>query len=203
MGLITFWCNAMRVAACAALFSSLPVSASEQSESRVAVLLSADTEVRLKLLEPVASNTHQHKDRFALEVVEPVIVDGLILVPAGTAAEGEVVHAQKGGFGGRGGELILVSRSLRVHDQTIRLRSFSAANGQERVNLAVGLSFAVVGIFVKGKDISLSEGTEVFAKIAADSLVVPTQSIQMEPSVTPSPPPKSLTEIESNDVIQQ
>ena len=37
-------------------------------------VLAAETEVHLRLLEPIASNTHKHGDRFKLEVVEPVVI---------------------------------------------------------------------------------------------------------------------------------
>ena len=46
----------------------------------------------------------------------------------------------------------------------------------------MGLSFVVVGLFVQGKNIVLPAGTDVFAKIAADSELaiapsVPTREI--------------------------
>jgi hypothetical protein len=132
-------------------------------------MLAADTEVHLRLLAPVASNTHKHGDHFPLEVVDPVVVEGVTIIPAGARGEGEVVHAQKAGFGGRGGELILASRFVNVGDQTIKLHSFSAGKGNDRVNLALGLSFAVVGIFVTGKNITLPAGTDVYAKTATDN----------------------------------
>lgn len=129
----------------------------------------AETEIHLRLLEPVASNTHKHGDRFDLEVAEAVIVDGAVAIPAGAACVGEVVHGAKAGFGGKGGELILATRFVRVGDQEVKLRSFSAVSGSERINLAIGLSFVVVGLFVQGKNIALPQGTDVFAKIAADT----------------------------------
>lgn len=163
-------------------------------------LLAAGTEVHLRLLQPVASNTHAHGDRFTLEVVEPINVDGVLLVPSGAQAIGEVVHAAKGGFGGRAGELILASRFISVGGQTIKLRSFSAGSGENRVNLAMGLSFVVVGIFVKGKDISLPAGTDVYAKVAEDSslrAVAPpaetTQDNVVSASTTPLPHSDSLS----------
>ena len=168
-------------------------------------LLPADTEVHLRLLEPVASNTHKHGDRLPLEVVEPVRVDGAIVIPAGARGEGEVVHAAKGGFGGRAGELILASRFVRVGDQTVRLRSFSAGSGQDRVNLALGLSFVVVGLFVTGKDISLPAGTDVFAKVAADSMLSSTPATGPDPvdGASPSIPDQPSTEIDKNAPSQQ
>ena len=147
-----------------------PAAASSVADTLPAQpLLRANTEIHLKLLEPIASHTHKHGDRFALEVVEPVLVDGVTVIPSGAKAEGQVVHAAKGGFGGRAGELILATRFVRVGDREIKLRSFSAGSGEDRVNLALGLSFVVVGLFVTGKDISLPADTDVYAKIAADT----------------------------------
>jgi hypothetical protein len=167
-------------------------------------LLRADTEVHLQLLEPIASNSHKHGDKFALEVVTPVVVDDVVLIPAGAKGEGQVVHAAKGGFGGRGGELILASRWVGVGDQTVKLRSFSAGNGQDRVNLALGLSFAVVGIFVTGKDVSLPRGTEVFAKVAADTLLEPIAEAGPQPTnPAPSNPDSPSTEINDDEPSQQ
>jgi hypothetical protein len=160
-----WWTGAvLMLAVCAA-----PCAQDAPATAAPARVLSAETEVHLRLLEPVASNTHKHGDRFKLEVVEPVVVDGEVLIPAGAACIGEVVHAAKAGFGGKAGELILASRFIRLGDREVKLRSFSAGNGTERVNLAMGLSFVVVGLFVQGKNIALPAGTDVFAKIAADS----------------------------------
>jgi hypothetical protein len=181
-----------------------PADGAPPSSETETYLLKADTEIHLRLLAPVASNTHKRGDRFALEVARPVIVDGALVVPAGAQGEGEVVHAAKGGFGGRAGELILVSRLLRVGDQTVKLRSFSAGNGDDRVNLAMGLSVVLVGLFVNGKDIALPAGTNVFAKVATDHSLpatLATGPVSVEaPSTLPEEP---TTETNDNEVSQR
>ena len=167
-------------------------------------LLKADTEVHLRLLAPVASNTHKRGERFAMEVAQPVMVDGAIVIPAGAQGEGEVVHAAKGGFGGRAGELILVSRLLRIGDQTVKLRSFSAGNGDDRVNLAMGLSVVLVGLFVNGKDIALPAGTNVFAKDATDHSLPATLAPGPVSVEAPSTlPEETVTETNDNEVSQR
>jgi hypothetical protein len=152
-------------------------------------LLPAGTEIHLRLLEPVASNTHAHGDRFKLEVAESVVVDGAEVIPAGAACVGEVVHAGKAGFGGRAGELILATRFVRVGDQEVRLRSFTASNGSDRVNLAMGLSYVLVGLFVEGKNIVVPAGTDVYAKVAVDSELPVTSFVSTE----------ATTEIDNNE----
>lgn len=166
-----------------------------------ASVVAANTEVHLRLLEPVASNTHKHGDHFALEVVDPVLVNGNLLIPAGAQGEGEVVHAAKGGFGGKAGELILVSRFVRVGDQVVKLRSFSVGNGKDRGDLAFGLSLVLVGLFVTGQNIVLPAGTDVFAKVAEDSLL-PALSVA-QPQTAESNPSSNAdqhsTEIDKNE----
>jgi hypothetical protein len=176
--------------ACVLMLIACPVGfAQDVPASRV---LPAETEIHLRMLEPVASNTHKHGDRFKLEVAEPLAVDGDVVIPAGAAAVGEVVHAAKAGFGGKGGELILTSRFVRVGAQELKLRSFSAGNGSERVNLALGLSFVLVGVFVQGNNIAVPAGADVFAKVAGDS----------ELPVIPPVTTESTTEIDNNETSQ-
>jgi hypothetical protein len=190
---------------CPPALSAQEVASADASTANQSHVLPAGAEVHLHLLESVASNTHQHGDLFRLEVVDPVLVDDAIVIPAGAAAEGEVIHAAKAGFGGRGGELILVSRFLRTGDTTVRLRSFSAGSGENRVNLAMGLSYVLVGLFVTGKEITLPAGTDVYAKVAADTPVFPVL-IPESGAVTstlPSIPDQASTEIDNNDDTQQ
>jgi hypothetical protein len=177
---------------------SAPASASLQPATYV---VPANTEVHLRLLEPVASNTRKHGDRFPLEVVEPVLVDGAPVIPIGARGEGEVVHAARGGFGGKAGELILVSRFVLVGDRTVQLRSFSAGSGKDRTNLALGLSFALVGIFVTGKDIALPAGTDVFAKVATDTPFSAAPAVADGHSASTMDP--TSTEIDKNETSKQ
>ena len=102
------------------------------------------------------------------------------------------MHAAKAGFGGKGGELILATRFVRVGEQEVRLRSFTASNGSDRVNLALGLSPLLVGLLVEGKNILVPEGTDVYAKIAADSELPVISSVSTE----------ATTEIDNNENTQ-
>lgn len=144
----------------------------DQTNAARLYLLAAGTEIHLRLLEPVASHTHKRGDRFKLEVAEPVTVDqSVIIVPAGSPAIGEVVHAAKPGMSGKAGELILVARFLRVGEHEVKLRSFVAGNGDNRLALATGLGMALglPALFVVGKNLVLPADTNVYAKVSADT----------------------------------
>lgn len=134
-------------------------------------ILAAGTEIHLRLLEPVASHTHKRGDRFKLDVAEVIALDGHILVPAGSPAVGEVVHAAKPGMSGKAGELILATRFLRVGEREVKLRSFTAGNGENRLALAAGLgvTLGIPALFVVGKNLVLPVGTDVYAKVAVDT----------------------------------
>ncbi len=161
-------------------------------------VLAAGTQVHLRLLEPVASHTHRRGDRFKLEVAELIAVDGEVIVPAGSPAVGEVIHAAKPGASGKAGELILVVRRLQAGDHEVKLRSFTAGNGADRYALATGLgvTLGIPALFVVGKNLILPAGTDVYAKVTADTplpSVLGTETAEIpQPSVEES-------SMESND----
>lgn len=176
------------------------LSNSEQGNDARLHTLVAGTEVHLRLLEAVASHTHKRGDRFKLEVAEPIVVDESIVVPAGSPAIGEVVHAAKPGMSGKAGELILATRSLSVGDHEIKLRSFTAGNGENRLALATGLAvtLGVPALFVVGKNLVLPAGTDVYAKVTADTLLSSAVEVGAgevsQPAIT-----ESSTEIDTNE----
>jgi len=153
--------------------TTAPLANSEQGSVARLYTLVAGTEVHLRLLEAVASHTHKRGDRFKLEVAQPIAVDDSIIVPAGSPAIGEVVHAAKPGMSGKAGELILATRWFRVGDHEVKLRSFTAGNGENRLALATGLgvTLGIPALFVVGKNLALPAGTDVYAKVTADTLL--------------------------------
>jgi hypothetical protein len=128
----------------------------------------ANTVVELELVDPVGSRTSRPDDLFALRVVSDVSVGGQVLIPAGSVAVGQVVHAQKAGGGGKAGELILAARHVDTPLGRIRLRStFGAAGAHHTVASLVTAQF--IGPFamaVRGGEILLAPGTRMVARTA-------------------------------------
>jgi hypothetical protein len=166
--------------------------------------LAAGLEIHLRLLEPVASHTHKRGDRFKLEVAEPITVEDSIIVPAGSPAIGEVIHAAKPGMSGKAGELIMVARSLSVGAHEVKLRSFTAGNGENRLGLATGLgmTLGIPALFVVGKNLVLPAGTDVYAKVTADtslpSVVEVGAGEVSQPAITESSTESNVNESESD-----
>jgi hypothetical protein len=133
--------------------------------------LPAGTIVELELTEAVASSRNQRGDKFGLRVVEAISVNGRLVIPAGSLATGQVVHAAASGGGGRPGELLLAARTIDAQDGPIALRGMKlGGSGKDNTALALGVSMALgpIGFFVHGREIEIPAGTRVHAKLAQD-----------------------------------
>ena len=109
-------------------------------------------------------------DYFALRLVQPVVLNGETLVPAGTPGVGQIVHAAPSKGRGQSGELILAVRHLEVGAVIIPLRGL-------RINIA-GIqrhSLTIVGTAVShgvtGEDVTVPAGITAIARVAADTAI--------------------------------
>jgi hypothetical protein len=149
----------------------------------------ANTVVELEMVDSVSSRTSKPGDVFRLRLTAPLAIEGTELLPAGTPATGEVVHAAKSGFGGKPGELLLAARFIEAPQGRIKLRAGLGAAGQDNTKASIGVAIiagagiagAVVGMAVRGKDLELDAGTRVSARIAADATFVPALPVSSPP----------------------
>jgi len=132
------------------------------------------TPVVVEIMSPVGSKTSKTGDTFPILLVNPVMVNGVELLPAGLTGLGEVVHAKKSGAGGGAGELVLAARYVECAGRKVALRSMRLSSvGTDQTTLAMASAYAL-GIFamaVKGKNTEIAAGTYADAKIAADFAV--------------------------------
>src|SRR5215831_1580203 len=144
------------------------------------VTLPALTPVIVRIEEAVSSNKNKPGDHFRITVAEDVCVGDRVVIPAGSAGEGEVIHAAKSGGSGKAGELIIVARYVTVGDQQIRLRSFAlGAQGKDHTGDALATSMLIgpFAMFVHGGVITVPAETLGTAKTALE-FQVPVQSIK-------------------------
>ena len=105
------------------------------------------TPVLVRIEDEINCKTNKAGDRFRITVAEDVRVGDAVVIPEGSAGEGEVIHAAKPGAGGKAGELIVAARYVRVGDNEIRLRSFAlGAVGKDKSVDSLAATF-VVGPF--------------------------------------------------------
>jgi hypothetical protein len=135
------------------------------------LLVPAMTPVYVQIDEELTSKTSKPGDHFHLSIAEDVRVGGAVVIPAGSAGLGEVVHAAKSGGGGKAGELILAARFVTVGQQEVKLRSFViGGHGKDHTDdaLAVAVAIGAFAMFVHGGQLVIPPGTSASAKTAID-----------------------------------
>lgn len=133
--------------------------------------LPAKTPVTVKLLAPVGSKISKIDERFPIELAEPVVIDGVTLVPAGLKGEGEVVHAARARWGGKAGELILAVRFLQCGPVKLPIGRFrySQAGSSRTTEAALAASLITPAMFlVGGGEVNVPAGTLATAQTIAD-----------------------------------
>ncbi len=72
-----------------------PVPMAQPAPSKDGYALPVGTAIRIKLENRLSTTTNKRGDRFGGRVMEPVKVNGRVIIPVGTAVEGEVVRAEE------------------------------------------------------------------------------------------------------------
>jgi hypothetical protein len=126
----------------------------------------------------VGSKISNARDMFPIRLAQPVVIDGVEVLPAGIEGEGQVVHAEKGGFAGAAGELILAARYLQFGDRRIELRSFKFIEegdevlfrGQDNTDITIATvaTIGVLGFLISGGNTTIEPGTIATAKLRND-----------------------------------
>jgi hypothetical protein len=138
----------------------------------------AGTLVEVELVNPVSTKVQKSGDSFALRLAAPLVVDGRIVLRAGTPGVGEVIESAKPGLGGKAAKLVLAARYLRLHGRRVPLQGLqmsSAGHDNSTAAQAVGLTgiafapLGFVGLAVRGGDVELPPGTSAVAKLADDT----------------------------------
>jgi hypothetical protein len=137
--------------------------------------VAAGTPVAIELVDPIGTREVKTGDLFHLRLAAPLIVDGQVVLPAGTPAVGRVVQATKPAMGGKGAKLVVSAEYLKTDTGDIRLQGLKlAANGKDDSMTATvlglgGIAFAplsIIGFAIQGGDIEIPAGTAARAKIA-------------------------------------
>jgi hypothetical protein len=109
-------------------------------------------------------------DRFYLEVAEPIVYRGQIVVPAGAFAVGEVMRAERNGIFGKRGELAVRLNALQTPSGPVRLSGRSGRKGKQQGVLAIGGALVIAWpmMFIHGTSGRLPADTVLTAYLAED-----------------------------------
>ncbi|QXF13889.1 hypothetical protein HBA51_00895 [Sphingopyxis terrae subsp. terrae] len=108
--------------------------------------------------------------RFMMEVAEPVVVNSVTVIPAGTPAWGEITNVRNKGMWGKSGKLDARILYLRINGRQIRLTGTfddKGVTGTAGVVGAVAL-VPIAGFFVTGTSATLPKGGTVGGFIDED-----------------------------------
>lgn len=149
-----------------------PVAAPlEASLDTDAAILPAQTRLVFLMAEEISSKKVRKGDLIQLTLMEDLVVDGQMILPAGTPATGEVTRSQKKGFMGLGGRLAARMLYFDLDTGPIRISGPLGSIGEDRTGLATAATTATLGIafFVTGKSAVIPEGAplELFLERSA------------------------------------
>jgi hypothetical protein len=136
------------------------------------------TPVKLRLAENLSSADAHAGQEIPFECVDEVQVDGVVVLPKGSAAVGTVTEAEPRRTMGRAGKLDISISYARLKDsEKVALRATKEAKGGSHTGAMAGAMVATSLIiwpaapfllFIKGKDITIPQGTEITAFVEGD-----------------------------------
>jgi hypothetical protein len=152
-------------------------------------MLRIGTEVPFRLLEEITTKGKQLRvgNRFRLETSEPIIVNGVTVIPTGTPTMSEITDVKNKGMWGKSGKFTARLLYMTVNGRQIRL-----SGGFDDKGTAGGVGAAAVsaivflpaGFFMTGTSAHLPSGTIVKGFIDED---VPLALPAPAPLVVPAP----------------
>ncbi len=132
--------------------------------------------VKIRLLSSVDSGESRVGEDIQYRVIEDVIVEGRVVIPAGSEGVGTVTEVSSAGMLGRDGRVVIDFGSVPALDgNAIRIKVDEKATEKNRsLELAAGASMAGIlllgpiglagGYFIRGRDVDIPAGTEFFVE---------------------------------------
>jgi hypothetical protein len=161
--------------------------------------------VKLRLSETISSADAKVGQEIPFEVVEDVTVDQTVVLPKGATAIATVTAAQSKKSMGRGGKLDIAISYARLKDQEkVALRASQENKGGGHVGAMTGAMVATsvvffpaapLFLFIKGKDISIPQGTGITAFVEGD-MHLDMSKFEAAPTMTAAAPvPAAPTQV--------
>jgi hypothetical protein len=150
-----------------------PVAAPVQPLTTTNAILRTGTEVPVRLLEELTTKGKNLRvgNRFRLETSEPVLVNGVTVIPVGSPAVGEVTDIRNKGMWGKSGKLNGRILYVTVNGRQIRLtgqfddKGVAGGIGAAAVSAVV---FLPAGFFMTGTSAKVPVGTVIKAFVDED-----------------------------------
>ncbi len=162
-------------------------------------VLRAGTPITLRILEEVTTKEKAARvgQRIKMEVAAPVELNGVVIIPAGSPAEGEVTSVRNKGMWGKSGRLEARALYARVNGRQVRLTGAFDDKGVTGTAGVVGaIAFVpVAGFFITGTSAVLPAGGQVPAFIDED-IELAIKAARPAPLVIEAAPAAETTPVE-------
>ena len=165
--------GALALAPMSAVAQVAPVAMPIAAPATTNAMLRTGTEVPLRLSEELTTKGKRLRvgQRFRMETAEPILVQGVTVIPVGTPAVGEITDVRNKGMWGKSGHLAARILYLTVNGRQIRLSGAFDDKGVAGGVGAVAVSaivFLPAGFFMTGTSAMLPAGTSVKGFIDED-----------------------------------
>jgi hypothetical protein len=135
-------------------------------------VLNDGTPLRVRLNRTVSSADAKVGEPVDFDVVEDIFVNGAVVIQRGSRVLATVTEAQSKGMMGKSGKLdVSLDHARSVLGEKIALRAVKENDRGDSAGLgsiATSIVTAPLLLFMKGKDVTLSKGTEVTAYVHGD-----------------------------------
>jgi len=149
--------------------------------------VSALTPVELEIVDAASSRTSKIGEKLRIRLAEPVVVDGVVIIPAGVEGYVEIIQASKARMMGKAGELTLGMPYVIVGGQRLNLKRlrYGRTSGHSATQEVIFATAAVglVGLVISGGNVDVQSGAQANAVVVADPFIAPPiQPVQTEGS---------------------
>jgi hypothetical protein len=166
----------MKISAILALVLGAAICSAQtvQHNDAKTVVLPADTEIHLELAETISSHTAKAGEPVRFRTVGDTTLDGILVIPDGTEADGVVLDVKRKGHVGHAGHLDIGVQFLRLaHGVHVPLDGAADQDGQGHGSTttaallggttAIFWPAAPLFLLMHGADVVLTAGTPVTA----------------------------------------
>jgi hypothetical protein len=154
------------------------------------LLLKRDTPVHLMVINEVSTKERGVGYRFKLRVNQPVMSDGVVAIPVGTVAWGEVTSAESSGNVGKTGALSAKLVEIDLNGTAIPLVGEKKAQGKDSTGETVMAVWALgpLGLFTKGNNAKIKAGELMVGFTTADAVIMRPGAPATTPAASGSAP---------------
>lgn len=133
-------------------------------------VLPEGTTIHLETREDLSSKTAKTGDAVNFAVREPVVIGGVTMIPAGSAALGQVTQARDNGLLGRSGKLEIGVSHVDIGGRQIPVRGNRDKKGASGTVAAVGAAvvFLPLGLLIRGREAIIKAGTPLDVFVAKE-----------------------------------